>query len=224
MIQTVIFDMDGVIVDTELVHRYAYFKQFGELNITVTEAMYTSFTGYSTRNTFQKLKEHFDIDQDVEDLILRKRTIFNDAFDSKEDLDLLEGVKTLIQDLHQNGMQLIVASSASKVTIDRVFTRFDLHQYFTHIVSGEDFPKSKPNPAIFEHAASLSIAPKENCIVIEDSTNGVKAANAANIFCIGYNSEHSKDQDLSTADLVINHFEELKFEKVNCIDSKLRNN
>ncbi len=224
MIQTVIFDMDGVIVDTELVHRYAYFKQFGELNITVTEAMYTSFTGYSTRNTFQKLKEHFDIDQDVEDLILRKRTIFNDAFDSKEDLDLLEGVKTLIQDLHQNGMQLIVASSASKVTIDRVFTRFDLHQYFTHIVSGEDFPKSKPNPAIFEHAASLSIAPKENCIVIEDSTNGVKAANAANIFCIGYNSEHSKDQDLSTADLVINHFEELNFEKVKCIDSKLRNN
>nr|WP_314835215.1 HAD family hydrolase [uncultured Flavobacterium sp.] len=224
MIQTVIFDMDGVIVDTELVHRYAYFKQFGELNITVTEAMYTSFTGYSTRNTFQKLKEHFDIDQDVEDLILRKRTIFNDAFDSKEDLDLLEGVKTLIQDLHQNGMQLIVASSASKVTIDRVFTRFDLHQYFTHIVSGEDFPKSKPNPAIFEHAASLSIAPKENCIVIEDSTNGVKAANAANIFCIGYNSEHSKDQDLSTADLVINHFEELNFEKVNYIDSKLRNN
>lgn len=224
MIQTVIFDMDGVIVDTELVHRYAYFKQFGELNITVTEVMYTSFTGYSTRNTFQKLKEHFDIDQDVEDLILRKRTIFNDAFDSKEDLDLLEGVKTLIQDLHQNGMQLIVASSASKVTIDRVFTRFDLHQYFTHIVSGEDFPKSKPNPAIFEHAASLSIAPKENCIVIEDSTNGVKAANAANIFCIGYNSEHSKDQDLSTADLVINHFEELNFEKVNCIDSKLRNN
>ena len=224
MIQTVIFDMDGVIVDTELVHRYAYFKQFGELNITVTEAMYTSFTGYSTRNTFQKLKEHFDIDQDVEDLILRKRTIFNDAFDSKEDLDLLEGVKTLIQDLHQNGMQLIVASSASKVTIDRVFTRFDLHQYFTHIVSGEDFPKSKPNPAIFEHAASLSIAPKENCIVIEDSTNGVRAANAANIFCIGYNSEHSKDQDLSTADLVINHFEELNFEKVNYIDSKLRNN
>ena len=214
MIQTVIFDMDGVIVDTELVHRYAYFKQFGELNITVTEAMYTSFTGYSTRNTFQKLKEHFDIDQDVEDLILRKRTIFNDAFDSKEDLDLLEGVKTLIQDLHQNGMQLIVASSASKVTIDRVFTRFDLHQYFTHIVSGEDFPKSKPNPAIFEHAASLSIAPKENCIVIEDSTNGIQAAVSAGIFCVGYDSFNSKDQDLSKANIIIRHFNELNFEKV----------
>lgn len=209
MIQTVIFDMDGVIVDTEPVHRYAYYKQFGELNIEVTEAMYTSFTGLSTRNTFQILKEQFKLDQEVEDLIQRKRSIFNDAFDTKEDLELLDGVRTLIEDLHQNGIQLILASSASKVTIDRVFSRFGLHDFFTHVVSGEDFPKSKPHPAIFEHAASLSIAPKENCIVIEDSTNGVKAAKAAGIYCVGYNSEHSKGQILSEADVVINHFNEL---------------
>jgi HAD superfamily hydrolase (TIGR01509 family) len=209
MIQTVIFDMDGVIVDTEPVHRYAYYKQFEELNIEVTEAMYTSFTGFSTRNTFQTLKEQFQLTQEVEDLIQRKRSIFNDAFDTKEDLELLEGVRTLIEDLHQNGMQLILASSASKVTIDRVFNRFGLHDYFTHIVSGEDFPKSKPHPAIFEHAASLSIASKENCIVIEDSTNGVKAAKAAGIYCVGYESEHSKDQNLEEADKVITHFKEL---------------
>ncbi len=209
MIQTVIFDMDGVIVDTEPVHRYAYYKQFAELNIEVTEAMYTSFTGFSTRNTFQTLKENFQLEHEVEDLIQRKRSIFNNAFDTIEDLELLEGVRDLIEDLHQNGIQLIVASSASKVTIDRVFTRFGLHDFFTHIVSGEDFPKSKPHPAIFEHAASLSIAPKENCIVIEDSTNGVKAAKAAGIFCVGYNSEHSKDQNLEEADRIINHFNEL---------------
>jgi HAD superfamily hydrolase (TIGR01509 family) len=113
--------------------------------------------------------------------------------------------------LYANGIQLIVASSASKVTIDRVFTRFGLHSYFSHIVSGEDFPKSKPHPAIFEHAASLSIAPKENCIVIEDSANGVKASRAAGIFCVGYN-------------IIINHFNELNFENVARIDSKLSNN
>jgi HAD superfamily hydrolase (TIGR01509 family) len=214
MIQTVIFDMDGVIVDTEPVHSYAYFQHFAELNIDVTPEMFTTFMGFSTRNTFQKLKEMFPIDQEVEDLIQRKRDLFNDAFDNKQDLTLLAGVEELIKNLHANGMELIVASSASKVTIDRVFKRFGLHQYFSHIVSGEDFPNSKPHPAIFEFAADISISPKENCIVIEDSTNGVKAAKAAGIFCVGYNSEHSKMQDLALADVVVNHFNELNFEKI----------
>ncbi|MCF8320466.1 MAG: HAD family hydrolase [Flavobacterium sp.] len=214
MIQTVIFDMDGVIVDTEPVHRYAYFQHFSELKIEVSEELFTSFTGNSTRNVFQRVNSIFNLNADVEELILRKRAIFNDAFDHKEDLELLEGVENLIKNLHKNGVELILASSASKVTIDRVFRRFGLHPYFSNIVSGEDFPKSKPHPAIFEFAASLSKAPKENCIVIEDSTNGVLAAKSAGIYCVGYNSIHSKLQDLSKADLIINHFNELDYEAI----------
>ena len=214
MVQTVIFDMDGVIVDTEPVHHYAYFQHFQQLNIEVSDELYRTYTGNSTRNVFQKIKAQFNLHHEVEDLIQTKRSIFNDAFDTKEDLYLIEGVEDLIKDLHANGIQLILASSASKVTIERVFNRFNLNQYFTHKVSGEDFPKSKPHPAIFEHAASLSIAPKENCIVIEDSTNGIEASVAANIYCIGYDSLHSKDQDLSKANILVKHFNELNAEIV----------
>lgn len=214
MIQTIIFDMDGVIVDTEPVHHYAFHQHFKVLNITVSAEMYASFTGNSTRNVYQKLKDTFNLSQDVEDLVNAKRDLFNEAFDKKEDLFLLDGVEKLIKDLHKNGIQLILASSSSKVTIERIFNRFNLHQYFSHIVSGEDFPKSKPHPAIFLHAASLSIAPKENCIVIEDSTNGIKAAKAAGIYCIGYDSVNSKLQDYSLADRVISHFDELSFDKL----------
>ena len=214
MIKTVIFDMDGVIVDTEPVHKYAYDCHFQELGIDVSETMYASFTGNSTRNVFQKIKDIFNLEHNVEDLILRKRHLFNEAFDTKPDLELIPGVHKLIKDLHKNGMQLILASSASKSTISRVFNRFELNQYFTHTVSGEDFPKSKPDPAIFLHAASLSLAPKENCIVIEDSANGVKAAHAADIFCIGYHSDNTKHQDLSLADYLIHDFDEIDFETV----------
>lgn len=218
MIQTVIFDMDGVIVDTEPVHHYAYYQHFSQLNIEVTDEHYQSLTGNSTRNVFQKLKNHFDLDHEVEHLIQTKRSLFNDAFDTKEDLHLIEGVEDLIKDLHQNGMELIVASSASKVTIDRVFKRFNLYPYFSHIVSGEDFPKSKPHPAIFEHAASLSKNPKNQCVVIEDSTNGIQAAHAAGIYCIGYQSVNSKGQDYSLANKLISHFNEIDAE----IISKLK--
>ncbi len=220
MIQTVIFDMDGVIVDTEPVHHYAYNEHFRQLKIDVSPELYASFTGNSTKNIFERLKLQFNLPEEVKALVETKRNLFNEAFDSKEDLYLLEGVEDLIKVLHRNGMQLILASSSATVTINRIFNRFELHQYFTHIVSGEDFPKSKPHPAIFLKAAELAKTPVENCIVIEDSTNGIKAAKAAGMYCIGYDSFHSKMQDYSLADWVISDFRELSYNKIVKIKSQ----
>lgn len=219
MIKTVIFDMDGVIVDTEPIHHYAYEQHFKQLNIDVSPEMYASFTGNSTKNIYERLKTIFNLEQDVETLVETKRSFFDDAFDTKKDLYLLDGVEILIKDLHSKGMQLVLASSSANVTINKIFNRFDLNQYFTHKVSGEDFPRSKPHPAIFQKAAALSETPVENCIVIEDSTNGILAANAANIYCIGYQSVNSKLQDYSTANKVISHFDELNFEQIRNITS-----
>lgn len=206
--------MDGVIVDTEPVHNYAYNQHFKQLNIEVTPEMYASFTGNSTKNIFEKLKIQFNLADEVSTLVETKRNLFNDAFDSKEDLFLLDGVEDLIKDLYQNGLQLVLASSSATVTINRIFNRFELHKYFSNIVSGEDFPESKPHPAIFLKAAALSKTPVENCIVIEDSTNGIIAAKSAGIYCIGYDSFHSKLQDYSLADRVIKDFNELSSDKI----------
>lgn len=206
--------MDGVIVDTEPVHHYAYNQHFKLLNIEVNAEMYASFTGNSTKNIFERLKIQFNLADEVNALVETKRNLFNDAFDSKKDLYLLDGVEDLIKDLYDNGMQLVLASSSATVTINRIFNRFGLHKYFTHIVSGEDFPKSKPHPAIFLRAAELANTPVENCIVIEDSTNGIMAAKAAGIYCIGYDSFHSKLQDYSLADVVITDFKELSYGKI----------
>jgi len=210
--------MDGVIVDTEPVHHYAYDLHFKQLNIPITPEMYASFTGNSTKNIFERLKAEFNLEEDVQTLVETKRNLFNDAFDNKEDLYLLDGVEDLIKELHANGMQLVLASSSATVTINRIFNRFGLHHYFTHIVSGEDFPKSKPHPAIFQHAAFLANTPVEQCIVIEDSTNGVAAAKAAGIYCVGYDSVNSKLQDYSKADRVISHFNELSFDVIRNIN------
>ncbi|MFC7668550.1 HAD family hydrolase [Hymenobacter humi] len=209
MIRTVIFDMDGVIIDTEPLHHRAFFTQFAELGLAITEAEYATFLGGSTRNVFQRLQQEYGLTQDVESLLLRKRAVFNQLFDEDADLDLLPGVRALIENLRAHGVRLVVASSASKATIARVFQRFALGPYFTHVVSGEDFVRSKPDPAIFRHAAALAETPVAECLVIEDSANGVTAAKAAGIYCIGYASPHSAGQDLRHADRIIQHFSEL---------------
>ncbi|MDM1521957.1 HAD-IA family hydrolase [Empedobacter falsenii] len=209
MIKTVIFDMDGVIVDTEPVHKYAYFEHYKELNIPVTEELFATFTGQSTKNVYQILKDKFDLKEEVNDLVLRKRAIFNEAFDTKPDLYLIDGVEELIKDLYANKIELILASSASKSTIDRVFSRFQLDQYFSHKISGENFPKSKPDPAIFLHAAEIAKSEHDECIVIEDSTNGIEAAFCANLYCLGYKSVNSKNQNLEKANSIVDDFKQI---------------
>lgn len=201
--------MDGVIVDTEPVHKYAYFEHYKELNIPVTEELFATFTGQSTKNVYQILKDKFDLKEEVNDLVLRKRAIFNEAFDTKPDLYLIDGVEELIKDLYANKIELILASSASKSTIDRVFSRFQLDQYFSHKISGENFPKSKPDPAIFLHAAEIAKSEHDECIVIEDSTNGVEAAFCANLYCLGYKSVNSKKQNLEKANSIVDDFNQI---------------
>jgi HAD superfamily hydrolase (TIGR01509 family) len=224
MIKTVIFDMDGVLVNSEPLHHEVSLVQFKNLNIEVTNDLFATFTGNSNKMIYQKLKDRFELPHEIEELVSVKNNLFIEAFDKKEDLYLMPGVKDLIVDLYHNGIQLVVASSSEMEIINKVFERFNLNQYFTHKVSGNDFPESKPNPAIFLKAAELAQTPVENCIVIEDSTNGIKAANAANIFCVGYESLHSQMQNYSSADLVINHFNELNFDSIHTIKNKKKPN
>jgi len=219
MVKTVIFDMDGVLVNSEPLHHEVSLVQFKNLNIEVTDDIFATFTGNSNKMIYQKLKDRFQLPQEIEDLISSKNTLFIDAFDKKEDLHLMPGVKDLIIDLYKNGVQLIVASSSEMEIIDKVFERFDLNNYFTHKISGNDFPESKPNPAIFLKAASYSKAPIEECVIIEDSTNGIKAAKAAGIFCIGYKSEGVDSQDQSLADIIIYDFKDLNYERISVINS-----
>ena len=218
MVRTVIFDMDGVIIDTEPLHHQAFFAEFAELGLAVSAVEYATFLGKSTRNVFQVLKQRYGLEPEVETMVDRKRELFNQAFDADAALDLLPGVRAFIEDLRAHNVQLVVASSASKATIARVFDRFGLDQYFAYRVSGEDFAESKPHPAIFLRAAELAQTPVAECIVIEDAANGIAAAKAAGIYCIAYASPHSEGQNLHHADRIIRDFAELSAASIAAIE------
>ena len=214
MLKAILFDMDGVIVDTEPLHHKAYHKMFDDYKMPVTTAFYENLTGKSTKNVCNILMETFNPEATALELELCKRSHFNNLFDFDESLKLLPGVLELIKNYHKNGLTLVLASSASMGTIEKVFTRFNLDQYFVAKLSGADLKASKPHPEIFEKAAKAANQNPENCIVIEDSTNGIKAAKSANIFCIGYNSLNSKNQDYTKSDLVITNFNEIHYTKI----------
>ncbi|MDO5615419.1 MAG: HAD family phosphatase [Cruoricaptor ignavus] len=213
-LKAVLFDMDGVIVDTEPLHRKAYYKVFDDLKIDVKDDLYSTFTGLSTKSVCEKLIAHFELNTSWERIAEQKRKYFKHYFDTDPEFDLIDGVKDLILHYHQHQVKLVLASSAHRNTINWVFEKFGLEPYFMDKISGADLKESKPNPEIFEIAAQLANEPKENCMVIEDSTNGIRAANGAHIFCAAYASEHSENQDYSTANILVKDFKELELDKI----------
>jgi len=214
MLKGVLFDMDGVIVDTEPLHHKAYHFMFEEVKIEVSPEFYQSFTGQSTLNICKRLCDHFRLTEKPETLVQLKRKHFKHIFTNDPSLQLIDGVLDIIKEYHANELKLVLASSASMLTIDNIFERFDLNQYFMAKFSGADLVQSKPHPEIFEKAAFATGYERSQCMVIEDSTNGIKAANAAGIFCVGYDSVHSKNQDYSIADHVISDFSEIQHNKI----------
>ena len=214
MLKAVIFDMDGVIVNSEPLHHLAYKKMFEEFKLDVSNSLYESFTGQSTYSICKQLCEKFDLKEDPNALMLSKRKHFKIIFENDSSFKMIEGALNLIKDYFENNLTLVLASSASMTNIDRIFKKFDLKKFFKAKISGADLKESKPNPEIFIKAAELSGFKKEECIVIEDSTNGIIAAKSAGIYCVGYNSYNSKNQNYDNASLVISDLNEIKFSKI----------
>jgi len=211
MLKAVLFDMDGVIVDTEPLHRKAYHQMFDEVNIEVNNDLYASFTGQSTINICIRLVDVFNLKETPEHLVSLKRKHYKYLFNNDDELALIDGVLERIKDYHSNGVTLVVASSASMLGINQIFERFNLNQYFSAKFSGADLKKSKPHPEIFIIAAESTGFNKSECMVIEDSTNGIKAAHSAGIFCVGFKSPHSTNQDYALANIVISDFKEVQY-------------
>ncbi|MDA9622617.1 HAD family phosphatase [Flavobacteriaceae bacterium] len=214
MLKAVIFDMDGVIVNSEPLHHLAYKKMFEEFKLDVSNSLYESFTGQSTYSICEQLCEIFDLKVDPNALVLSKRKHFKIIFENDSSFEMIDGAMNLIKDYFENNLTLVLASSASMTNIERIFKKFDLNKFFKAKISGADLKESKPNPEIFIKAAELSGFKKEECIVIEDSTSGITAAKSAQIYCVGYDSLNSKNQNYDKANLVINNFNEIRFDKI----------
>jgi beta-phosphoglucomutase family hydrolase len=210
----VIFDMDGVIVDSELIHQKCEREMFDILDIPVTTEQHNSMVGRTDEDMWRQIGSWYDLPVTVDKAISMKKTLFLQHLNDDDSILTVPYVEKFIEELFKNGFVLALASSSSRNQIERILGKFNLEKFFSAVVSGDDVQRGKPDPEIFLKVTELFIIDPASCVVIEDSVNGVVAAKAANMKCIGYLNPNSGRQDLSKADMIIASFSDLSILKV----------
>jgi len=214
--RAVIFDMDGVIIDSEPLHLKIEREIVEEYGGRLSSKEYEEFVGTSDYHMWSSLKRRYNLKPSVEELIMLKKQRLAENIDK---IELVDNFFEFMLKLYKREYLLALASSNNRKIINLVMDKFNLNKYIRISISGEEVLKGKPDPEIFLKAAKkLDVSP-DCCLVIEDSHAGVQAAKAAGMKCIGYKNPNSGNQDLSEADLIVKSFSDLS---VNSIDELLR--
>lgn len=199
---SLIFDMDGVIVDSEYIFLSTKTQMLLDRGIDTNEAYQYQFMGTTFDDMWTTMKKECQLEDSVEALIAEMNHR-RQAMLKRDGVKAIAGAVQLIKYLHAKGYRLAVASSSPKADIIRNLTALGLLDCFEVLVSGEEVAHSKPAPDIFLKAAEwLSVDPK-TCLVIEDTKHGSQAAKAAQMTCIGFANPDYPLQDLSACDSIV---------------------
>ncbi len=178
-LKTVIFDMDGVIFDTEYCYLLCWKEVAPKYHIENAEEIIYQCMGTSQELTKKIVLENLGQDFDYDNFSKDALKIFNEKYAKYPPKK--KGIEELLQYLKNNHYKIGLASSTRKEVVIQQLTNTKLIQYFDEIVGGDMVSQSKPNPDIYLKACSLLNEKPENCIAIEDSYNGIKAAYNANM-------------------------------------------
>ena len=206
MSRVVIFDMDGVIIDSEPIYGKVYSEIFDKLNVDISVEERNSFVGFAADRVWTYVRAKGNISKSINELIQMQKDTYFEYLKSTDNFKHIEGVSTLIDELKNRKFIISLASSAQRRVVDFVLDKINMKNYFSFVLSGEDVKNGKPEPEIFLKVAERFKVKTSDCIVIEDSMNGVAAAKAAGMKCIGYKNPNSGSQDISKADLIIDDF------------------
>ncbi|WP_435921385.1 HAD family hydrolase [Paenibacillus sp. DYY-L-2] len=208
MMQAFIFDMDGVIIDSEPIHFEVDLMTLDDLGVKLGQKDLEPYVGMTNPEMWALIREKHNLSHSVEEIIDYQLTKKLDYLNRLE-IEPIDGIRQLIKQLHRAGIPAGVASSSPRVFIESVLKKFNLFEEFCCITSGEEMAKGKPAPDIYLEAARLMNVRPENCVVLEDSRNGVVAAKSAGMRCIGFINPNSGNQDLSLADFVVSSISEI---------------
>lgn len=208
MLKAVIFDMDGVIIDSEPQHARAAVEVFKNHGIETDTSYHEQFIGSSTKKMAETCIKEFSLDMTTDELLAELIKAKKD-YVIREGYIPIPGIKDLIIRLYQSGIRLAIASSSSTAEIEGVVKSLGIKKYFDKLISSSNVEHPKPAPDTFLLALSKLGISAEDAVVIEDSDFGVAAAKAAGIACIGYINPNSGKQSLNDANVLVESFEGL---------------
>lgn len=204
-LQAVIWDMDGVLVDSEPTHQETWRAAFAAFNLPVyPERLKRSF-GMTSEMVVDMMSDHALPEEKIAEICAEKARLFRQAI--LERVEIFPGVMGWLDSFRQNGVSQAVASSGTPENIALILEKLGIQGYFDVTVSGKGAP-SKPDPFIFHKAANLLGVSPLNCLVIEDSAPGVKAARAAGMPCVAVKTT-SPAEDLEGADIIVDNLSQL---------------
>ena len=206
--EAAIFDMDGVLIDSEPLHFLSDITLLKRLNIETTKEYHNKYVGYSAPNKWKEIKHEFNIPNSLQEILNMSVSTKLELL-SQSDYDPIDGVPELLEALNSHNIPVAVASSSSSKFINEVLRKIRVEKYIQTQVSGENIERSKPEPDIFLKTAEILQVNPKGCVVIEDSRNGVIAAKRDGMKCIGFKNINSGNQDLSSADIIIDRIEQI---------------
>ncbi len=206
-VTAVIFDMDGVILDSEPLHLEAANRLLAREGVHLHASENEEYLGWNEAAYWGALKEKFHLARSPRDYTNERHAVLVDLL--KEHLPIAPGLVAFLEGLVLRKLPLAVASSSERDLIDFVLREGDLDRFFSVVVSGDEVERCKPAPDIFlEAARRLGKEPPE-CVVLEDSINGVRAAQAAGMRCVRVVTETTQRLSFPPVDLRIEGFVDL---------------
>ena len=208
MIRAAIFDMDGLLIDSEPFWSRASKDAFKTLDIEITDQDMLDVKGTRTPETVEHFRDKYGVPDDKQKVI--ETLIYDDVTAMiKAEGKLLSGALEALKSCQKAGLPLALASSSTHEIINAVMAKLGIRQLFDHVHSGANEQFSKPHPATFITSAKLLGVPPQQCLVFEDSPAGVLAAKAARMKCVAVPEPEVRDNPfIKTADVILDSLED----------------
>jgi HAD superfamily hydrolase (TIGR01509 family) len=200
-VKAVVFDMDGLMFNTEDVYTSVGGELLGRRGREFTAELKTAMMGLPPRPSFEAMIRACGLSESWEALSAESNEIFLAMLPGR--LSMLPGLSELLDALERASIPKAIATSSARRLAEACLAPFDLARRFRFILTAEDIARGKPHPEIYQTAARRFGAPPQEMLVLEDSQNGCRAAAAAGAFAVAVPGEHSRGQDFSVARLVI---------------------